>query len=277
MIMYDLFERFYPRIIDVFHRDPEFWKASNYKVQSAQTKIRSLLYVYDGQGVLELDGVRYDLYPGYVFQMPVRHQLLLQTTPDNALCYYTVQYDFKWVDWDGGTIRFEDPEEKHLPFDIVMSLSDPENIHSQMVRLYEIWTDKKSGFLGQSRLIFLHLLQQVSEQQNCSGELDPNQRLIKDSILYIRNHYDQPFDREQLAKKVSLSASYFSIVFKKYTGCSPVQYVTRVRLDKAKQLLRESALTISEVAYAVGFRDPLYFTRVFTHQVGVSPREYRTT
>lgn len=275
MLTYDFFERFHPRIIDVFHRDPSFWKQFNYKVYSAKTRLRSFLYVYDGEGQLKIDGVGYPLAAGSVFQIPVPHQLLLLTSPGQELCYYTVQYDFKWAYWDGGTIRVDDPAETSLPFDYALRIVDPDSLYQKMKTLYQTWCEKKSGFGGQSRMIFLQMLQQVCEQLNRVTQDDPTLQSIDSCIHYIRSHYDQPLDREALARKASLSTSYFSIMFKKYTGCSPVQYITRVRLDKAKQMLRESSMAISEVALEVGFRDPLYFTRVFTHQIGVSPKEYR--
>ena len=103
--------------------------------------------------------------------------------------------------------------------------------------------------------------------------------LVRRSIIkttdYIKMNYAEQLEREELAAIADLSTSYFSIMFKKVTGCTPTQYITQIRLDKAKQLLQHSDKKVSEIAYEVGFQDPLYFARVFTKHTGIPPREYR--
>jgi YesN/AraC family two-component response regulator len=69
--------------------------------------------------------------------------------------------------------------------------------------------------------------------------------------------------------------SPFSILFKKYTGSSPIEYVTKLRMDRAKHLLMNSTMPISCIAEEVGYADPLYFIRMFTRKTGVPPKKFR--
>jgi two-component system response regulator YesN len=100
-------------------------------------------------------------------------------------------------------------------------------------------------------------------------------RAVARAIQYIEDNYCHDLPLEEVAKSVSLSASYFSSSFKKETGKSFVEYVTEFRIERASELLCSTNLNTSEVAYRVGFNDPKYFARIFRRSVGVNPSEYR--
>ncbi|WP_240479685.1 helix-turn-helix domain-containing protein [Paenibacillus wynnii] len=92
---------------------------------------------------------------------------------------------------------------------------------------------------------------------------------------HVHTQYRQPADRYEMARICSMSVSYFSLLFKKITGYSYVNYVQKTRVDHAKALLRNGFAPISEIADKVGYSDPLYFSKLFSREVGMSPREYR--
>ncbi|WP_299763830.1 AraC family transcriptional regulator [uncultured Dokdonia sp.] len=80
---------------------------------------------------------------------------------------------------------------------------------------------------------------------------------------------------EDLAKLSNLSLSSFKRQFKKEFNDSPNNYITTKRLDKAKELLSITDMPINEIAYDIGYNDPLYFTRTFKKKIGISPTAYR--
>ncbi len=92
---------------------------------------------------------------------------------------------------------------------------------------------------------------------------------------YVRQHYRQKLNLDELAKAVCFSSSYLSSVFKKETGVSISAYVNRVRVENSKRLLKDSSLGLSYIANECGFDDQSYFTKVFKAQEGVSPKKYR--
>jgi len=74
---------------------------------------------------------------------------------------------------------------------------------------------------------------------------------------------------------VGISPNHLSTVFAQETGEHFIEYLTRIRLEKAKQLLRNTAMKSAEIAFEIGFNDPHYFSHIFKKNVGLSPREYR--
>ena len=79
-----------------------------------------------------------------------------------------------------------------------------------------------------------------------------------------------------VACTLELFEYHFIHLFREYTGFSPHAYVTRLRLDKAKDLMVSTTMNISEIAFAVGYANPLYFSRLFKRHTGLSPSRFRT-
>jgi AraC family transcriptional regulator len=80
---------------------------------------------------------------------------------------------------------------------------------------------------------------------------------------------------ERLAELVELSPFHFFHVFKETTGMSPLQFVTRERITRAQQLIRETSRSLIEIALDVGYTSPSHFAQVFRRVVGVTPSEFR--
>lgn len=104
---------------------------------------------------------------------------------------------------------------------------------------------------------------------------DMNQALEKVKT-YIETHFKEELTRESLASEVFMNPDYLSKLFKKNTGSSLMDYVTKVRIERAKELLERTVLTISEIAIETGYSNTAYFTKMFKKYTnGVTPREYR--
>lgn len=97
-------------------------------------------------------------------------------------------------------------------------------------------------------------------------------RIIKE---YVERNYAAVISLEDIANIVFLSPVYVSAVFKAQTGMGFTSYLIQVRIEKAKELLRGSLLTVSEIAQKVGYSDPRHFSKLFKKQVGIKPVEYR--
>lgn len=94
---------------------------------------------------------------------------------------------------------------------------------------------------------------------------------------YVQAHVDEPISLAQVVAHVGVSRFYFCKLFKRATGMTLTEYVTRVRLEKAKTLLVDPALRITEVAFAAGFGSIPQFNSVFKQHVGMAPSDYRNS
>jgi AraC-like DNA-binding protein/ligand-binding sensor protein len=99
--------------------------------------------------------------------------------------------------------------------------------------------------------------------------------LVRRARAYILANQSDPIDLRKVAQAMHVSTFYFCKMFKKATGLTFTEYVGRVRIEKAKSLLLNPHLRISEIAYDVGFQSLTHFNRVFRQVVGQSPTEYR--
>lgn len=102
--------------------------------------------------------------------------------------------------------------------------------------------------------------------------------MIRKAQCYIDEHFtDAEISLNQVAAHVSLSGSHFSMIFSRETGETFVEYLTRQRMKKARELLRTTNLNAKEIAFEVGYNNPRYFYLVFKKVSGVSPTKFRLT
>lgn len=92
---------------------------------------------------------------------------------------------------------------------------------------------------------------------------------------YFNANYNRNVNIEQYASSRGMSVSWFIRNFKKYTGQTPMQFITSIRITNAQVLLETTTYSISEIAGIVGYDNPLYFSRLFHKHKGCSPSEYR--
>lgn len=98
---------------------------------------------------------------------------------------------------------------------------------------------------------------------------------IKQSVRYLQEHYAEPVTVTALAEQAGYSLFHYTRTFKRVMNESPIQFLNRIRIGRARQLLAETSLTASQVLEQCGFENYSYFYRVFHHSCGMTPKEYR--
>lgn len=135
----------------------------------------------------------------------------------------------------------------------------------------------RCGQRGRVELLFQELeglhtetLQLLKERQEAKTT-----RPIRLAKQFIQENYQCNITLEDVCKAVGFSSAYFSALFKKETGEGFSKYLTEVRVNRAKELLRETDLPVTEICQAVGYSDRKHFTQTFHKMTGVNPAEFR--
>ncbi|MFI3172626.1 MAG: response regulator [Eubacteriales bacterium] len=98
---------------------------------------------------------------------------------------------------------------------------------------------------------------------------------VQQAKEYIQIHYKKDISLEGISREMDMSPYYFSKLFKEVTGENFIEYVTSIRINKAKELLLEGKVTMKEICLEIGYSDPNYFSRIFKKSVGKTPTEFK--
>jgi transcriptional regulatory protein len=116
-------------------------------------------------------------------------------------------------------------------------------------------------------------IENVRSMQKTDGIVHSQKDVIKD---YIDRNYKKDISAKDVAGILGYSDVYFSKVFKQLFDDNFINYLTKIRIDRAKVLLKDISFNIKEVGKSVGYADSNYFTKVFKRSIGMSPSEYRS-
>ena len=170
--------------------------------------------------------------------------------PTAAQCDRTVKLARQW----GVDINEAELEKAYLNTRVL-----PFKEHEAIVKLLRIFAQHLSMLSNQL----------VLQRENAEPPV------IARAKQYIQEHQSEKLPLGQVAKAVNMSTFYFCKMFKKATDTNFTDYVSRVRVEKARNLLLNPNLRVSEIAYEVGFQSLTHFNRVFKKILGQSPTEYR--
>ncbi|MDG0811647.1 response regulator [Cohnella rhizosphaerae] len=172
-----------------------------------------------------------------------------------------------------------DPDLAHIiTFELLMILTtlwpDVANDDRQVTELKRQYYDQLSRLetVEESRAWFKQSFEALV--RHIAGLYNSDRNSIVKATQYIRQYYDREISLQFISGLVHLSKNYFANLFKKEVGESFLEYLTRIRIDNAKELLRQEMRT-GDVGSLVGIPDPKYFSKVFKKITGLSPSEYR--
>ena len=118
--------------------------------------------------------------------------------------------------------------------------------------------------------------QEKDAEEGRLRDSEANSFILKKALLYILDHYDQKLGLNDVADHCYVSSWHLSKLLNRYTGRGFFEIVNIIRLDNAKELLRDSSRKIQDISETVGFQDVAHFSRIFKSYIGCSPKEYRS-
>lgn len=142
--------------------------------------------------------------------------------------------------------------------------AEPKNLNSLVTQI-------KIGFE------LLSLLERVSKPNTLSSNQLIDEARLQNVFFFISQHLEKEIKPAELAKIAHLSLSHFHALFQSLVGQTPMNYIKKMRINKAQKLLVMTNASIKEVAGALGFKNANHFSREFSKELGVPPIEYRKT
>jgi AraC-like DNA-binding protein/mannose-6-phosphate isomerase-like protein (cupin superfamily) len=137
---------------------------------------------------------------------------------------------------------------------------------------------KEPGFEAVLRAKLIELMVYLSRQYNSAESTEAHALLRVGSVIgALENDFSKDWKLEELQAIAHMSRSNLMRVFRRATGQTPIDYLIRLRVQKAMELMRDPGLTITDIAVQTGFNDSNYFSRQFRRIVGVSPRTFRAS
>lgn len=222
-------------------------------------------YIISGTGVFYCGANKYTLRKGDLFVI----------FPGTVVKYQADVKDpwhYAWAVFNGSEAAtvFE-----HLGLSVrnpVMTVAEGK----KLTELLRAMPEERGGSLSEN-LKFSSLLYEMMSLlvKDSSGEEKSENVYLIAATRYVRAHYPEDLTVEKIASHIGISRKYLFAIFKNSLGVSPKEYIVDYRMKKACEFLKDSNLSVGNVAYSVGYKDSLTFSRMFKTKMGRSPTEYR--
>lgn len=243
-----------------------------------------ITYVQEGQGNYSVNGQEYMMKPGdiIIFNNVEAHGwklmgedmklLVMIFSPEfvaEKLSVFDSEYLKPFVERGSNfknRIRSEEPVSHE--------------IRKGIREIYAEWQQQKEGYplmIKANILRILTMLIRTYQDESKSGEMLKEKKSamkrLEQAISYIDHHYSEKITLDEVAAAAYMSSNYFSSYFRKVTGISFSEYVTRIRISHARELLRDTDKSVTEIAMECGFHNISNFYRLYKKQVGKPPRD----
>ena len=247
-----------------------FYANSGYFTEREDMDSYLLIYTVSGSGYLNYRGKEHTLKPGQICVINCAEYQYYKTGEEG-------NWELRWIHFNGSACKFYSDmiNEDSL---CVIELADASEINRHLNEITalilkdEINTDIRISMLLTNILTEL-AVNRHNPQSSKSYAL--HSKMLENAMDYMRCHYRQNIKARDLLKTTHVSEYYFMRLFRKYTGVSVYEYLTNYRLNKSKLLLKETNLTVYQIAFEVGFNNVNNYIRDFKKVVGTTPLKFR--
>lgn len=230
------------------------------------------IYCKEGEGWIILNNKKYILSPDEFMILPPDIPHTYGASANDPWSIYWVHFAGAKADLlaNGHFQPTKINKSKHLIIEDSLRLFD------------EIYTSLRTAITlaacSYANICFAHFLARFtfSEQvQQATVSSEYSDSIINRAIYYMTDNIHKQITVEEIANYLGYSTAYFHRKFSKITGCAPINYFIRLKLNQACSDLIKTDLKIIQIAHNLGFKDNYYFSRIFTQVIGISPLKFR--
>lgn len=244
-----------------------------------------IVYVYNGKGTFFIGDVFYDMQQGDVFLIPnntIHRALPNKDDPvTSTIIFFSPTLIYKdMVDDSFSYLHLFDLTKKSKNYKISLPQKKQVKMEEQLELILQETTSRLMGSRHACLLIVHQIIldlyrTRINGKQDLSEGKSYSSEWMKDILIYINEHMDEPLTLTILAQKALVSPAHFSRVFKETTGIGLVVYLNTKRIIKAKELLLETNHTIAHIAEMCGFESMPQFYRTFKKYNEKTPATFR--
>ena len=222
-----------------------------------------IYYITEGTAILVLKGRRLPLKPNHLYYIPAYSVV-------TAECNVFLGHYYLHFEWDKANYPF-------LSMFNLTSETEGTQLHLNLIRR-AIELVNGAGCNSSKDQLELNGIMQILVSAFISGNDAPERDTGRflEILKFIDENLDRRITVRELAALANLNEVYFSNLFKRMIDISPLQYVLNKKISHSMLLLKNTKLSVKEIAYKIGFDDELYFSRIFKNKTGLSPKRSRS-
>jgi two-component system response regulator YesN len=241
-----------PRTREGIRKSLEAWAAGRYKIVTAASGVEALEWLGENEANLLITDIRMPEIGGLDLVERVKG---MERPPVVIIISGHPEFDYAQKALQFGVVEYllKPLDKTKLVQAVELALKREEDIH-RVERM--------------ERLVDPKLMETVRQGKQYGSQ-------VQEAILFLDNHLHEPISMRDIADHLHMNASYFSVLFKEQTGLTFSEYLTRKRVQRAKELLSGTRQTIAEISDQVGYQTAKYFVKVFRSIEGMSPGQYR--
>lgn len=227
-------------------------------------------YIFEGSGIFYMDGVKYTLTKGQGFLIP-----------PNVIAYYQADeitpWTYVWVGFHGLKAKTY-LQRANLTRENPIFNYQGDTLKNYIFQMMDVDTFSAYRDLQLQGYLFLFISELIKSSPGQSvAKHSITDVYIKEALTFIENNYSRPIKISDIANNLSIDRSYFSNIFKKTLQKNPQEFLLEYRMNKACELMANPELSISNIAFSVGYTDAFNFSKMFKKVKGSSPSDYRKT
>lgn len=229
-----------------------------------------LLYVASGKAHFFIDGKEKIITPG--------HMVLYRPKEMQKYIYYGIdQTEVYWIHFTGNDVKnilrsYGISDDRKIIYS--GTSLEYERIFKQIIYELQQCQEHYEEYLSLLlREIFIFLHRQITKKHSLKNEYLESE--MARAAQYFNDNYNTAISIEEYAASRGMSISWFIRSFREYTNVTPLKYILSLRMTNAQMLLENTSYSVKEISSIVGYDNPLYFSRLFSRQKGMSPSEYR--
>lgn len=223
-----------------------------------------LTYINEGRGIFDINGKKVVLEENCFYVMYSKGEMSYVADPNFPWSISWIVTEGKQIEDILGAMGIT----RERPYIYVREQSKVKSIYD---KIFEKVSCVDLGSKMKCISLVYELLATLSEQNS----LDNRNHYIDKALKYIHANYCKSINVQTLALELGLNYNYFSKLFKRNIGTSPMQYINLLKINKAKFLLKNTDMQIGEISLAIGCEDQFYFSRMFKRSENISPLKYR--